>query len=676
MMNFASVLQGFGSALDSGDEERRRREEEERRRREQEQQRLAALQQQQQQLRARIDAQAPVDYSLPGAAAPVSPQDLAAQQQRLMASTATDTGEVPGVTTQPPAPPAPALGTGLSMPTATQARAFMPTPAVANTRPTSLTTRFVTAADSGDRDELMRISTDTAAPEWLRRQSADEAYRIMDRERQTRAAEKQVANAVSQGDLSPIQRELRRSGEEGSIFRAVLYGALNLTDLAAREQQKLGAGTRWITARDNQGRPALIQTRADGLPITGYNETGAVLGEQDLLRYASAAAGGKITTSGQFFETPTGQILRAQSDEAGGTRLVDAATGQRYTGNTQGLRTVSEAGGVRRAAETAQINLDFAGVTAAARAGGDYIGQFNAAQGTNLAVRGYDPQTRAPIIVDQNTGQQIRPNAAGQATATRSVSPAATAAPAPAPAPTAPTGAASPAQVLQRQELQKNLQNTLNTETVKANMEEGKLAREAAKGSVQNIALANRVFEATQRNPQFFDILRSPAYRAFVAAQTDGDRRAALERLSATTNIPADQRTEFARLVGDLRAMELAGITSSGLSASQLNSENEAARAVQAVSVSLTDPAATAASQALLFRARNEYQRRWSDYLARAPKTQDPGITRQKFDAEWGEQYWQDINEQVQRLVAPRTQTQSVPVTGTGIRILDRRPIQ
>ena len=198
--------------------------------------------------------------------------------------------------------------------------------------------------------ELMKLRYDENAPEFIRERAGQRAYELMDQEMKKKEAEKQATALIAAsatGDrkaANDIAKTLTSS--EGSWVKMILLGFLS-PQLAGEEAIKLGFGNKWAPAQDANGNQGLIEYNARGMPIRGVKADNTPMTEKELVTYATGGQG-KVTTSGTFFQTPDGRILRAQSDEQGRTRLVDAATGAKYTGTTQGLTKLEEAGALRK----------------------------------------------------------------------------------------------------------------------------------------------------------------------------------------------------------------------------------------------------------------------------------------------------------------------------------------
>jgi hypothetical protein len=153
------------------------------------------------------------------------------------------------------------------------------------------------------------------------------------------AAAEKAANAALTGKNGglALDRLIKKEGDEGSYIKAYIYARLGLTELAREEQQKLGAGDKWISTMID-GKSAYVKFNAQGLPVAGVGQDGD-LSKDDLLR---AANRGKVSTAAEFLEAPNKQILRSQVDEKGNAQLVDVATGEKYTGPSLGLKPMRE----------------------------------------------------------------------------------------------------------------------------------------------------------------------------------------------------------------------------------------------------------------------------------------------------------------------------------------------
>jgi hypothetical protein len=270
--------------------------------------------------------------------APVAPAAMAAQPQAGAAPTAAPSAEPSSMYS---------LGTGqsglgLQMPGGPAATGIPQTT-------TSAINTYQAAQD--DPKQLMALRYDDNAPEFIRERAGQRAYELMDMEIKKKEAAKQAQTLMASaaaGDrkaANDIAKTL--TSGEGSWLKMIMLGFIS-PQMAGEEAIKLGFGNKWASAQDSQGNQGLIEYNAKGMPLRGVTADNRVMNEKELATFATGGAGGKVTTSGTFFQTPTGQILRAQSDEQGRPRLVDAASGARFTGSTQGLTKLEEAGAIRK----------------------------------------------------------------------------------------------------------------------------------------------------------------------------------------------------------------------------------------------------------------------------------------------------------------------------------------
>jgi hypothetical protein len=181
-----------------------------------------------------------------------------------------------------------------------------------------------------------------------------------------------------------VTKLMQTKGEEGSLFKAYLYNRFGLHDLAADEQKKLGAGTKWSNAILADGSAAWIKSSASGLPLEGYTAAGP-LDQKDLMQYAAQSK--QVTTSGDLYQTRDAAgktiVVRQQADERGNVRWIDANTNKSV--NVQGVPS----------------KLQNQRYTASAE---NFIGRTS--DGKEVMVRSrFNPQSGATEWVDNNTGQ-------------------------------------------------------------------------------------------------------------------------------------------------------------------------------------------------------------------------------------------------------------------------------
>jgi hypothetical protein len=253
---------------------------------------------------------------------------------------------------------------------------------------------------------------------------------------------------MSQTELA---RELQRKDSEGSWKKRILFGMLGMEAAVKDEEAKLGIGAKWTSTsvsdpKTGQSRNVLVKTRADGLPMVGYDaESGAKLDAKALASLPSGTAKLNIV-GGTVVNDKTGEVGRVVSDERTGLSYVQTDTGRKPM---SGFRPQASAGtlDMQRVAQIQRQNVDLAGdwaklqmkvQGAAPEAANKFLGEFNAKHRTNYGLS--QLQGSAPQI-SLETGQMSEAPAAPAQAAPAQAAPAQTAQAAP-----AQTAQAAPAQ--------------------------------------------------------------------------------------------------------------------------------------------------------------------------------------------------------------------------------------
>ena len=338
---------------------------------------------------------------------------------------------------------------------------------------------------------LLKLRNDETVPAFIRERAGNQAYELLNRERKTATAETQVERLVASGDQAAIAKTMasKPKTEEGSFLKAALYARLGLTDLAAEEQRKLGAGDKWTSVTGPNGENALVKVAANGRPLEGIKSDGTAFSDNELVQYGGGGALGKgaSLSSEVYVDQATGQRYRSGFDNSGKAALVNIQGGAPYRGDPKNLTIQSIGTAAAKAENAAAVKLKYAGPTSYTEAGAAAAGKFNFENGTNI---GYQSQQPGAPLVDLNTGKPVQVGAGGVISVTQSGTPgtapagAAPAGAAPAGAPSAPAvaapGGATPAQIIQQQAVSKVAQEQFVKTTVPAVNEEGNNARQVA----------------------------------------------------------------------------------------------------------------------------------------------------------------------------------------------------
>lgn len=236
-----------------------------------------------------------------------------------------------------------------------------------------------------------------------------------------------------------------KNKDEGSYLKAYLYRRFGLNDLAADEQRKLGAGSKWVAGTDESGQRALIKVDGTGMPIAGYGAGGKALSANELPSYLSGAGKEAYAFSGTRMDVNDakgnmiGKVAQVNNKTTGQQELryvADTADGLHKAGEVyQGTHGVlapervaatnattefrenkSVESAAKKAEKTteetskrqvsgAQTRLNFAEPTAAASATGRVEGKFAA---ENAPAGGAVPTTAAPAAAP--IGSELSPN--------------------------------------------------------------------------------------------------------------------------------------------------------------------------------------------------------------------------------------------------------------------------
>jgi hypothetical protein len=300
----------------------------------------------------------------------------------------------------------------------------------------------------------------------------------------TQKVEKQVTDAIKNNDGRALAKILQDRSEgitAGGIAKAFLYNLIGFQSGAKDVVNKMGVGATWQQTRDQAGNSALIKVSADGLPMEGFDNTGAKLSTQQIANFMTGTGLGKnVSLSAEVYLDPkTGNRYRSGYDNRGNAALVNIQGGPAYSGDPKNLQVQSIGTAAAKAEATKAVDLRYAGPIAYTKAGADFAGKFNAENGTNI---GYQSETPGAPLVDLNTGQRVVPSANGTITATTRTGGTVTATG----APTA-TGAMTPAQITTQTAVGKAAQEQFVAKTIPAIIDEGSNGSKVANIRTQQI---------------------------------------------------------------------------------------------------------------------------------------------------------------------------------------------
>jgi hypothetical protein len=317
-----------------------------------------------------------------------------------------------------PAPqPAPAAPVSPTAPPAAAAPAEPMGPSTTAMTPEAWAERLNTARQ--DDRQLASLAYDPNIPQYIREEASADMYKRLQAAKNETATKAKLQEGIASGDMSEINRIMKRGGEEGSWMKYLFFGLLG-SDAAKIERQKLfpDEGSKVVAFTGVDGRQGLIRQAADGSPLFGRFDDGKELDSKQLIQYATG--GGKLgkgtsLSSEVYVDTTTGNRYRSGYDTAGNTALVNVQGGAPFRGNPKNLEVQSIGTAISKAEGTKAVELRYTGPIAYTKAGADAAGEFNFKHGTNI---GYQSQQPGAPLVDLNTGRPVVPNSNGTITAT------------------------------------------------------------------------------------------------------------------------------------------------------------------------------------------------------------------------------------------------------------------
>jgi hypothetical protein len=330
----------------------------------------------------------------------------------------------------PPAAPQPPLGGGLQV-RPQQAQAFMPgeIAGMPSMQPPAVAPEYDTLMQGAAVNPRVRnrLITDPNTPADVRRAAIVLERRDLERQREMGAAQKELQQAVQSGNFNALARKIKQETEGGSVLKALFYKSIGMTNLALEEEKKMGAGRKWMSVTDPaSGERGFVEYDADGLPISGFDSTGAELSQERLAAFGAGGPMKGVEVEAGTYMDPTGTVKgnwvlersagRSVYRQVGTNRVAtaDEAAALRKTG-VQG--TLSDQAQRQLQRVNIELSQDWAKASIEAQkagpvAGNKFIGEFNRKHGTNFSYQ--DIGGSAPQI-NLQTGQMIPPQVGAQA---------------------------------------------------------------------------------------------------------------------------------------------------------------------------------------------------------------------------------------------------------------------
>jgi len=264
--------------------------------------------------------------------APVAPMPMQPQAQVAPAPVAP---VAPGQMSPEPQPqPVQTQAPAATTPPATTAPATVGTTPYADRLSTAVATQTQNPQQS--LKDLQALIYDPQTPNDIRQAALQNFADISTYNQNMRKAEAQFNEMMQDPNgMLKIDREIKRSKEDGSYLKAYIYSRLGLNELSVSEQRKLGAGQIWQPGV-LEGKNVSVKYDQNGLPIDGFDEEGKALTNKQLAKVGVMAAprAQAFTASAEVYTTPDGkqQVRQQFNSYTGRTQWIDVKTGQPWSG--------------------------------------------------------------------------------------------------------------------------------------------------------------------------------------------------------------------------------------------------------------------------------------------------------------------------------------------------------
>jgi len=166
----------------------------------------------------------------------------------------------------------------------------------------------------GDVTKLHAIAGNANYPEDVRKLAGELTAKQYKGQLEEKKANDTIQNAFSGQDpkaLNQVMSDLRKSSNEGSYLKAILYQRLGLGELAKEEQQKLGAGSK-ISQAMVDGKQYTVEYGGNGDVKRAWNAEGVRMDDKELAKIS--AGGMKAGTHAFGFTGESVTIPQGQPD--------------------------------------------------------------------------------------------------------------------------------------------------------------------------------------------------------------------------------------------------------------------------------------------------------------------------------------------------------------------------
>ena len=271
----------------------------------------------------------------------------------------TPSAQMPGQAPAPAAAPMPMPAAGPVNPAAPVAQA--PQPPMEQAGPTTNLmspegwAQRLNTAKQDDR-QLAGLAYDPNTPQYVREEASADLYKKLQASRMEAATNAKLQAGVATGDMTDVNRIMKKGGEEGSWMKYLFYGLLG-SDAAKAERQKLfpDEGSKVISFMGVDGRQGLMRVAADGSPLTARFDDGSQLTPTQLIKYAQGALGGKADYVGG---TVTNDAMKISGRVVSKDNRTMVESGGRYYPYTTEWRNNTVGTDLTLAAKRAMIEME------------------------------------------------------------------------------------------------------------------------------------------------------------------------------------------------------------------------------------------------------------------------------------------------------------------------------
>ena len=260
------------------------------------------------------------------------------------------------------------------------------------------------------------------APAMVRKAAAAQSAIDLDTANKSEQAQQVIQTKMNNGEVNDLAKYLAaKPTDEGSYIKAYLLKKFGFAKAADDEMNKIrGTDGAWTQGIDDQGHRSLIKTDSNGLPVMGFDHTGAKIDPGQLGNYMSVGKGAQTEGSIGYDEHGT-PYTRTVLPNGGGVLFTNAHTGETSKFAPQGYRTTPVSVQERALiGQAAQIEKRMrADNSDAARPGATPLHTEEEIQAEKARIMGglaqtYTPSATAPAPVAPQSGQVATPQTVPQ----------------------------------------------------------------------------------------------------------------------------------------------------------------------------------------------------------------------------------------------------------------------